>query len=128
LEEDYVNADVLIDGFRPEASPIEGYEVVRQGYGVTKVWKLDSSHDNKLVLDVLMVIDPGRYPTISRARKALRKGVILKFCTKSPGVGVGNEKNMEDIDGSVESQAIHEFSRGESGKEGHQEGFQEKLR
>mmetsp|Transcript_17669 Transcript_17669/g.51427 ORF Transcript_17669/g.51427 Transcript_17669/m.51427 type:complete len:531 (-) Transcript_17669:86-1678(-) len=59
--------------------PTEGFNMslAREVFGENQIERVSLRSDNVTMAACLMMIDQERYPTISRARKALRKGYIL---------------------------------------------------
>ena len=73
---------VLPLGFMPE-TPLE--RGLRDGCDVVVRWRVTVAQSGQVVPDALMSLDPTRYPTISRAKKAVRRGLVLKYrATQDP--------------------------------------------
>jgi hypothetical protein len=67
---------VLRSGFQPEV-PLE--PGIRDGSDIVVRWLVTSAQHGQAVPDALMSLDPMRYPTTSRAKKAARRGLVLKY-------------------------------------------------
>lgn len=74
LEED---CSIHPDGFVLEPSLMPGS---REGFGIIQLWPpLDATYDGLRTDAIMIRLDPQRYPTTSRAKKAIRKGTLLRL-------------------------------------------------
>ena len=80
-EDSAASFQVLRDGFVLESSIMPG---LRDGYDVVCLWDIELKHDKLTPPNALMLLDPCRYPTTSRAKKAVRRGLVLKYRTTLP--------------------------------------------
>ena len=84
------DAELLRDGFKEEVILMKSN---RDGYGVTAViGTIEASADRTRADVALMLLDTARFPTRSSAKKALRRGLVLKVVPTNGADASGSSK------------------------------------